>query len=91
MKNIYHYKPAISGEDIEKCDCIPGILAASIKARSRWDTNKDSFFNRFKTREGYTTGRWEDFLLNDGVKTMWQLDATGESIIGKKRKFGDVG
>lgn len=88
-EEIYFYEPAMSDEAINKFDEVSGTLAVVLKVRSRWETDRDSFFKRFEKRAGADHDRWEDFLSADGVKRMWKRDPTGEPITGEKRKRSD--
>ena len=56
-----------------------------MKTHKRFIKDKDSFFDRFIERNGKEKARWEDFMVTDEMKLIWSTDASGQSLLGKRK------
>lgn len=91
VKSVNESDVELDWSEFEKLSGYRGLFPGFLRTQRRFTKNKDSFFNRFTKRDGQASARWEDFLMDDGIKKGWKRDQkNGESIIGGKRRWGQV-
>lgn len=89
VKCFYHYKVDPAEFELQKCDTIPGFMLAVTRAYRRFVNNPKLILSRFEKEEGHERARWEDFLVDGGLGTMFQFNQVGK-YRPKKRTWSMV-
>lgn len=89
VKCLYHHDMDPEDFDFDDLDGVDDMILDLVRTHKRFIKDKDSFFDSFTKRDGKEKARWEDFMVPDGMKLLWARDATGESIL-EKRKISEM-
>lgn len=86
VKNLYYYDKDPTTLGLDSLEKYPGVMSPLTKTHMRYLKHQSRLFYRFVKANGGLNVVWEEFLVEDGIRKLWQRDEDGQPILGKRKR-----